>query len=56
MIVTHDRYFLDSITGWILEIDRGKGLPFEGNYSSWLTNKSLRLEQQERTEKAKKII
>ena len=56
MIVTHDRYFLDNITGWILEIDRGKGLPFEGNYSSWLTNKSLRLEQEERTEKAKKTI
>ncbi len=56
MIVTHDRYFLDNITGWILEIDRGKGLPFEGNYSSWLTNKSLRLEQEERTETAKKTI
>ncbi len=56
MIVTHDRYFLDNITGWILEIDRGKGLPFEGNYSSWLTNKSLRLEQEERTEKTKKTI
>ena len=56
MIVTHDRYFLDNITGWILEIDRGKGLPFEGNYSSWLTNKSLRLDQEERTEKAKKTI
>ena len=56
MIVTHDRYFLDSITGWILEIDRGRGLPFEGNYSSWLANKSLRLEQEERTEKAKKTV
>ena len=56
MIVTHDRYFLDNITGWILEIDRGRGLPFEGNYSSWLSNKSMRLEQEEKTERAKKTV
>ncbi len=56
MIVTHDRYFLDNITGWILEIDRGRGLPFEGNYSRWLSNKSLRLEQEEKTEKTKNTI
>ena len=56
MIVTHDRYFLDSITGWILELDRGKGLPFEGNYSSWLANKSIRLQQEEKSEKAKNKV
>ena len=44
LIVTHDRYFLDKITGWILELDRGKGLPYEGNYSSWLEQKAQRLE------------
>ena len=43
LIVTHDRYFLDQITGWILELDRGKGLPYEGNYSSWLEQKTHRL-------------
>ena len=43
LIVTHDRYFLDKITGWILELDRGKGLPYEGNYSSWLEQKTQRL-------------
>ncbi len=56
LIVTHDRYFLDQITGWILELDRGKGFPFEGNYSAWLENKSTRLELEEKTEKAKKNI
>ena len=56
LIVTHDRYFLDQITGWILELDRGKGLPFEGNYSDWLENKSTRLELEEKTEKSKNTI
>ena len=56
LIVTHDRYFLDQITGWILELDRGKGLPFEGNYSDWLENKSIRLELEEKTEKSKNTI
>ncbi len=56
LIVTHDRYFLDQITGWILELDRGKGLPFEGNYSGWLEYKSRRLELEEKTEKAKNNI
>src|SRR6186713_766188 len=51
--VTHDRYFLDNVAGWILELDRGKGLPFEGNYSSWLEQKQARLAQEERTEKAR---
>ena len=53
LIVTHDRYFLDSITGWILELDRGKGLPYEGNYSSWLEQKAKRLEQEAREDKSK---
>ncbi len=48
--VTHDRYFLDNVAGWILELDRGEGIPWEGNYSSWLEQKSIRLEQEERTE------
>ena len=56
LIVTHDRYFLDQITGWILELDRGKGLPFEENYSDWLENKSTRLELEEKTEKSKNTI
>jgi ATP-binding cassette ChvD family protein len=46
--VTHDRYFLDNVAGWILELDRGEGIPFEGNYSSWLEQKSKRLEQEEK--------
>ena len=50
--VTHDRYFLDNVAGWILELDRGEGIPFEGNYSSWLEQKEARLEQQAREEKA----
>ncbi len=51
--VTHDRYFLDNVAGWILELDRGKGLPFEGNYSAWLEAKEKRLEQEEREESAR---
>src|SRR5688572_30353466 len=48
--VTHDRYFLDNVAGWILELDRGHGIPWEGNYSSWLEQKRVRLEQEEKTE------
>jgi len=48
--VTHDRYFLDNVAGWILELDRGEGIPWEGNYSSWLEQKARRLEQEEKTE------
>ncbi|GAA5522996.1 energy-dependent translational throttle protein EttA [Fodinibius salicampi] len=48
--VTHDRYFLDNVAGWILELDRGEGIPFEGNYSSWLQQKKKRLEQEEKQE------
>jgi len=48
--VTHDRYFLDNVAGWILELDRGEGIPWQGNYSSWLEQKALRLEQEEKTE------
>lgn len=51
--VTHDRYFLDNVAGWILELDRGEGIPFEGNYSQWLENKETRLEQEERAESAR---
>jgi ATP-binding cassette ChvD family protein len=51
--VTHDRYFLDNVAGWILELDRGKGIPYEGNYSSWLEQKQARLAQEERSEKAR---
>lgn len=50
LMVTHDRYFLDNVTGWILEIDRGQGIPYEGNYSSWLDQKQKRLEQEGREE------
>ncbi len=53
LIVTHDRYFLDDITGWILELDRGSGVPWEGNYSSWLEQKAKRLEQEAREDKSK---
>jgi energy-dependent translational throttle protein EttA len=53
MIVTHDRYFLDNVTGWILEIERGRGYPFEGNYSSWLDQKRKRLKQEEKEESAR---
>jgi ATP-binding cassette ChvD family protein len=52
--VTHDRYFLDNVAGWILELDRGKGIPFEGNYSSWLEQKQARLAQEEKTESARR--
>jgi ATP-binding cassette ChvD family protein len=51
--VTHDRYFLDNVAGWILELDRGRGLPFEGNYSSWLGQKQQRLAQEEKTDSAR---
>jgi ATPase subunit of ABC transporter with duplicated ATPase domains len=51
--VTHDRYFLDNVAGWILELDRGKGHPFEGNYSSWLEQKHARLEQEEKSNLAR---
>jgi energy-dependent translational throttle protein EttA len=51
--VTHDRYFLDNVAGWILELDRGKGIPYQGNYSAWLEQKQKRLEMEERTEKAR---
>ncbi|HEY6781371.1 MAG TPA: energy-dependent translational throttle protein EttA [Thermoleophilaceae bacterium] len=51
--VTHDRYFLDNVAGWILELDRGHGLPFQGNYSSWLEQKEQRLAQEERKESAR---
>ncbi|HBR61794.1 MAG: energy-dependent translational throttle protein EttA [Rhodobacteraceae bacterium] len=53
LIVTHDRYFLDDITGWILELDRGSGIPYEGNYSSWLEQKAKRLSQESREDKSK---
>ncbi|MDA0305434.1 MAG: energy-dependent translational throttle protein EttA [Proteobacteria bacterium] len=53
MIVTHDRYFLDNVTGWILELDRGQGIPYEGNYSSWLEQKEKRLGQESREESAR---
>jgi sulfate-transporting ATPase len=51
--VTHDRYFLDNVAGWILELDRGRGIPYEGNYSSWLEQKQARMAQEERSEKAR---
>jgi ATP-binding cassette ChvD family protein len=51
--VTHDRYFLDNVAGWILELDRARGLPYEGNYSSWLEQKQARLAQEEKSEKAR---
>ena len=51
--VTHDRYFLDNVAGWILELDRGQGIPFRGNYSSWLEQKQARLAQEERSESAR---
>ena len=47
--VTHDRYFLDHVAGWILELDRGEGIPWKGNYSSWLEQKTKRMEQEEKT-------
>ncbi|MCB1389643.1 MAG: energy-dependent translational throttle protein EttA, partial [Rhodobacteraceae bacterium] len=56
LIVTHDRYFLDDITGWILELDRGRGIPYEGNYSSWLEQKAKRLMQEAREEKSRQKV
>jgi len=57
LAVTHDRYFLDNVAGWILELDRGEGIPYQGNYSSWLEQKSRRLAQEEKTEsKRRKIL
>ena len=53
LIVTHDRYFLDNVTGWILELDRGRGIPYQGNYSAWLVQKQKRLEQEGREEEAR---
>ncbi len=53
LIVTHDRYFLDNVTGWILELDRGRGIPYEGNYSSWLQQKQKRLAQEGREDEAR---
>src|SRR5215510_1663495 len=53
LIVTHDRYFLDNVTGWILELDRGRGIPYQGNYSAWLEQKQKRLEQEGREEAAR---
>jgi len=53
VMVTHDRYFLDNVTGWILELDRGQGIPYEGNYSSWLEQKKKRLAQEEKEESAR---
>ncbi len=53
LIVTHDRYFLDNVTSWILELDRGRGIPYEGNYSSWLVQKQKRLEQEGREDAAR---
>ena len=53
VMVTHDRYFLDNVTGWILELDRGRGIPYEGNYSAWLKQKEKRIEQEGRTESAR---
>jgi ATP-binding cassette ChvD family protein len=54
ILVTHDRYFLDNVVGWVLELDRGRGIPFEGNYSAWLEAKSKRMAQEEREEEGRK--
>lgn len=53
ILVTHDRYFLDNVVGWVLEIDRGRGIPFEGNYSAWLEGQAKRLEQEEREDQSR---
>jgi ATP-binding cassette ChvD family protein len=53
LIVTHDRYFLDNVTGWILELDHGRGIPYEGNYTSWLRQKQKRMEQEQREDEAR---
>ncbi|MDF1679152.1 energy-dependent translational throttle protein EttA [Ponticaulis sp.] len=54
ILVTHDRYFLDQVTGWILELDRGRGIPYEGNYSAWVEKKAKRMEQEAREDASKK--
>jgi ATP-binding cassette ChvD family protein len=54
ILVTHDRYFLDQVTGWILELDRGRGIPYEGNYSAWVEKKAKRLEQEQREDASRK--
>ena len=51
--ITHDRYFLDNVAGWILELDRGRGIPYQGNYSGWLEQKQKRLAQEERQESSR---
>jgi ATP-binding cassette ChvD family protein len=53
LIVTHDRYFLDNVTGWILELDHGRGIPYEGNYTSWLGQKQKRMQQEQREDEAR---
>ena len=53
LIITHDRYFLDNVTGWILELDRGRGIPYEGNYSAYLEAKAKRFEQEGREDAAR---
>src|SRR3546814_7110919 len=53
MLVTHDRYFLDNVVGWVLELDRDRGIPFEGNYTKWLEGKAKRMEQEEREEEGR---
>ena len=53
VMVTHDRYFLDNVTGWILELDRGRGIPYEGNYSAWVAQKQKRLQHEERVDQAR---
>jgi ATP-binding cassette ChvD family protein len=53
LIVTHDRYFLDNVTGWILELDHGRGIPYQGNYTSWLSQKQKRMEQESREDEAR---
>jgi ATPase subunit of ABC transporter with duplicated ATPase domains len=53
LIITHDRYFLDNVTGWILELDRGRGIPYEGNYSAYLSQKAKRFAQEQREDAAR---
>jgi ATPase subunit of ABC transporter with duplicated ATPase domains len=53
MMITHDRYFLDNVTGWILELDRGRGIPYEGNYTAYLAAKAKRMQQEGREEAAR---
>ena len=53
ILVTHDRYFLDNVVGWVLEVDRGRGIPFEGNYSAWLENQAKRLDQEDREDQSR---